>query len=432
MTGTRTLWKALKLCKSRFGPSSLISINFAAAKGAAYIAPLYIAASVRPRFYEAFEWSLATALPVMTLLIGTPLQILARQRLVRNEDGHEIWLLLAVVCGGCTMLGAVALLLWQGISALAVAVGGTVAMQMILAEWSRSGPPSLATAWLDGLPLLLCATIIGCLALAGSAPAERTVAAFLIAVSAGSGLVAGIKLQKKSLGTLLQKLRQNFNAGWQMAAAALFGVWLGVSGRVLVGLVCETDLAAYALAFRLAGVALIVHQIGLALFYRRIFTARTRSADRLLSLLYVGGWLFAGLAALTGPAIVRAVGMDATGAGAEVVLDRILPIVALQTGFWVGYALLQARLYRLGLAKALLPWAVGIAALSGTAVVLLAAAGVGVVGVAWLLAGQSAACFLLALVLLARSGLPHVRMGWTGAAGGFVLATIALLRTSAL
>ncbi|MEG3085057.1 hypothetical protein U1707_15500 [Sphingomonas sp. PB2P12] len=391
-----------------------------------------IAALVQPHLYETIEWSLATALPIMTVLIGTPLQALARQRLVRNEDGHEIWLLLFLACAGCATIGAVALLLSLEIFALVVAIGGAVAIQMILAEWSRSGPPSLATAWLDGLPLLLSATIVGCLALAGSAPAEKPVAASLIVVSAGSGVAAAIKLRNEALGTLASKLRQSFNAGRQMAAAALFGVWLGVSGRVLVGLVCEAHLATYALAFRLAGVALIVHQIGLTLFYRRIFTARTRSADRLLSPLLAGGWLLAGLVALIGPAIARAASMDVSGAKAGVVLDQILPIVALQTGFWVGYALLQARVYRLGLAKALLPWAVGIAALFGTAIVLFAAAGVGVVGLSWLLAGQSAACFLLALMLLARSGLPHVRTGWTGAAGGIALTAIALLRMSAL
>jgi hypothetical protein len=228
---------------------------------------------------------------------------------------------------------------------------------------------------------------------------------------------------------LLARLADAARIGLPMVITGVFAVWLGVGGRILVGLFNPGQLAVYGLAFRIAGFALGVHQLATTALFARLYRARTAWADRTFACFLIPiALLLAGISML-GDRVIGAIGFEALRPVDEPVFASLLPVVALQTFYWIGYAMLQVRVNRSKLAgKSVLPTFV--LTVGGVAVICAVGQLVSdsVVLISWLVAAHSAAYFFLSWFILARRGLPHRRIGWVGIAAGLFLVLIALVQ----
>ena len=93
-------------------------------------------------------------------------------------------------------------------------------------------------------------------------------------------------------------LRKRFQRALDLAlpllASGCVTLWLAASGRILIGhFLTERELAIYAFDMRVAGAAVVVHQLVLMVWFARLYRMRTRQFDRFASLYLAGTALIA-------------------------------------------------------------------------------------------------------------------------------------------
>ncbi len=405
--------------------------NFGVAKVLIYAVPLIIAAWAPAEVYGAIEFGWAFALIAASALTGAALSGVNQRYLVRGERqvSDELALYVALPC-------LITILAWAASGAaglsnewqLAIASLGVAIIHNTVATLYRMKGARILTSWADGTATLFAGAIVATILLLGTALSTTSVTQAYLLTSGIAGIIALFIFMRKRQSGIGSRIALSFTIGAPMLAGGMLAMWLGVGGRMMIGMLSPEHLAAYSVTFRFAGLALGIHQLAVTALFARIYSARTRAADRILwpFLLGVGG-LNAAIALVAAP-LAGHFQIAALDGGGVAVLDRIIPIVCLQVFFWIAFAMLQMRINRAGLAKrALIPllWVT----VPGTALIYGAARlfSLGIIGLCWAIALQAAAYFAAEYWVLARARLPHVRVGMAALASGAVLTLIGVI-----
>jgi O-antigen/teichoic acid export membrane protein len=406
--------------------------NFGIAKLAVFVMPLALAAFASPRLYSGVELALAIGLQSCAVLLGAPLAGVTQLYLVRGDRQVGDVLPLITFIAALVLLAAT-ILLWLAaaniIAVLAAAAISAVVLQNTAATWFRLRGERNRTAWADGASLLIAGIVV-----LGAAMIDGPDSLGLAAIGfAGTTalLMTGSAywLLRHRVPGLRERLQRTSRVGLPMMVAGIFAIWLGVGGRILVGLTSASDLAAYSLAFRISGLALGIHQLAATTAFLTLYAARTRRSDQVMSYFLLGVLAVLVIVAVAGPFLVDFVRFSALS-GRDLQIYRLLvPLTSFQTFFWIGFALLQFRINRSGSARsAIMP--IVLITIGGIGVILLIARFVShdIRVVTTLIALHAAAYFATFWVLLAKRKLPHRRVGATGLAGGLILGAIAAVR----
>lgn len=404
-------------------------LSFGLGKVAIYCVPLAVAAIASPKIYGSVEVAYAATLLVATALISAPLHGLSHRYLVFRKTQVQDQAALLILGANLVGLTAFAVALRVGIGEerlLILAVSGITSAQIVLSFLMRIKNRSAILAWTDGLVLLLGAAIVGFAHLAlGGATLPILIGGYVAASLLAIAASLYVLLRDRALH-LRQRLVENAHQGLWMAVAAMFGAWIAVSGRIVVGFTAPDDLPAFGVAFRIAGLAVGVQQLVQTALWSRIYTARTRVADRLLAVSVAATAAIVALISLFGGLIISNVRFEALDRDAVLLSQQLLAPVSLQILFWMAQVMLQSRVNRLGATRAaLLPLA--IVSVIGLLCILAAyAAHSPTILIVWLLAAYSAVYFCTTWTVLARRGFPHVLVLRTAVIAGVSLALLSL------
>lgn len=409
----------------------LFLANFTVSKAAVYLAPLLVAALASAQLYGGIELGLAIGLQACAVLLGAPLSGITQVYLI-GGDRRVADLLLFLTFISALALSLLTGLLWvAGADALAVLVVSMISvtvLQSTASTWLRMRGERNRTAWIDGASFLIAGTVvIGVVLLAGN---DRTgLAALVFALVTGLlTLVSGAMLLRHRAPDLLARLGRVSRIGLPMMVAGIFAAWLGVGGRILVGIASPADLAVYSLAFRISGLALGLHQLATTAAFPSLYATRTRQADQLLGLFMAGVLAVSAILAIAGPLVIDVFSFSALHEQDKETFRALVPLTSFQTYFWIGYALLQLRINRSGASKA-----------SIVPILLVTAGGIGAILlvaffisndirlICGLIALHSVAYFATAWLILAKRRLPHRKIAMLGLAGGAVLGAIVVL-----
>jgi hypothetical protein len=413
--------------------SSLFLASFASARILVYVIPLTIAAMVPGSLYGAIEVALSISLLVASFTIAIPLAGANQQFLIARRKGMgHLFTMLAIVSAFLSLI----------VSWIFYIAGAQLQVQLItcaigvgmfhslFATWFRMHGMRIATAWSDGTATFIIGLIILSLVITDLPLTILSVAmgyTLLVTLLLAGTLLARMRVEKTDLRSLLLESCQ---IGLPMVAVGSMSIWLGIGGRIIVGIISFKDVAAYSLAFRVAGLALGVHQLAVTALFARLYRSPTRWADRVFSWFLLAATLVLAGLMLLGPTIMGWFEMNALERGGMEIFRRILPANCIQTLFWIGYAMLQMRINRYHLSsRAILPTAavlaIGLAIIFGYGLLVSDDA----VVVSWMVAAHSAALFAVNWLLLARARLPHRRLGLTMIAGTVILVFVTVITT---
>ena len=421
------------LADPRLRKSLVFLPNFALAKLSIYLAPLAIAAFARPDLYGAIEFAQSIGLLSVGIIVSAPLNGATQRYLVgRREPFGD------VVAGTTGLATCICLMLtiagWAfGMDDLYLLVLASLATAVVHNNASmvfRTLGYRNISAWGDGVAMLIAGVIVAALiATRGSADIRHvTIAYTLFTIVALLGAMALFaRLRRPGLRA---RWIDACRIGLPMALVGTMAIWLGVGGRITIGLLNTAALPAFGMAFRVAGLVLGLQQLAVTAFFVRLYSARTREADRLLGLLYVAIAATSVGIAILGRYLPDVVRINALQGHAVDDYRRTLPIVVIQVFYWIGYAVLQARVNRSRLAGPSIAPTV-VVTVAGIAVTFAVGMFVSndLVLLCWLIAAHAAALFAVNVMVLARRGLPHARVAWIGTVGGVVL-TLTAIATS--
>ncbi len=410
--------------------SAIFFGNFFIAKLCIYFAPLLIAAIAPGPIYGAIELAQSFGLLLSSFIIGAPLAGLTQNYLVRG-DRHIIDQLAAIAALFCGLSLVLSIGIWSaGFAAqtqLIIAAFASIVIHNVAGTWFRNRAARNLTAWVDGTAgLLAVAAVLVSIILFGVVN-FRIVTHVYIAIAAFATIAATLLLIKTATQGLWARLLESTRIGIPMIVVGTMATWLGVGGRLTVGALANENIAAYGVAFRVAGLALGVHQLAVTGLFAMLYRARTKEADSIMAMFFTAVAILLIFISFSGSLVVYYFDLAALDANGRNVFVRILPITCLQTFFWIGYALLQMRVNRTGLAaKSIIPTAIimfgGIGIIFGAGYF----AHITIETLCWLIALHASAFFFLSVYMLsAKRRLPHVLMMRTGIIGGIALSVAA-------
>jgi hypothetical protein len=405
--------------------------NFGLAKLVTYAVPLVIASVAPSNIYGAIELGWAFSLLVAAIIIGTPLAGI-NHRFIIDKDSAVLDELALITASGAL----VALILWCAGNALGLRVewlvafaslGVAVLHNVVSALFRMRGDRNL-TAWFDGTATISAGLIILVLWLVSSrlevVGLSRAYALAVVVIGV-AGAVSFFGLRKPGIA---RRIKRSGAIGLPMLAGGILAMWLGIGGRMIIGFIDPALVATYSVMFRVAGVALGIHQLAVTAIFARVYGARTREADRLLFPFLAGVTVLMAIISAATPPLIHLAAFEALAGEGEDDFRRALPIVGIQVYYWIAFAMLQMRINRSGLAsRAFAPTL--LVALGGTALIVGAAKlfDLGLTGLCWGLALHSAAFYAVEWIVLARARLPHIRLGWCSLVGGSGLTIIAII-----
>jgi hypothetical protein len=412
--------------------SGIFLVNFFVAKISVYLAPLAIAAIVSGPVYGAIELAQSYGLLISSILVGAPLAGITQNYLIRGR-GNVIDELSALSGTFCvfTVLGfflGYAAGLNSGILLIIAAFASTV-IHNVAATWFRMRAARNISAWVDGTALLLAVGVVA-LAIVFNGKAELwpvTIGYLLLAAIAA--VLSAVLFFKTVKPGWIGRLWEATQIGIPMVVVGTMATWLGVGGRMTIGVLEPQYVAAYGVAFRVAGLALGFHQLAVTGLFAKLYRARTRESDAIISFFLTGVCIILVGIAFSGQLIVDYFDFEALDEKGDMMFVRLLPITCLQTFFWIAYAMTQLRVNRSRLAgKSVIPTAVvmgvGIAIIFGASFFLH----VGIEVLCWLIAAHAAAFFCVNVVMLGHVGrLPHNRIMIVAIIGGIILTLIPLI-----
>ncbi len=433
------LWQALlhaaAQARGRLGAvasrkAAVFLANFAFARTVAYLLPLSIAAVAAPEVYGASELAQSIGLIATSLAVNAPLSGVTQGYLVRGEKRFLDVTALTLLGGVAASLvvAALAALLSNDMVVLVVACSlATAVVHNVLSTVFRTLSLRNVTAWSDGFAALATGTVVAAMMALGSTTSLLGLAIGYLVIAVAALVGSAVWLGRTRQPELWARFATAWKLGAPMVAVATMAIWLGVGGRILIGLFNASALPAFGVAFRVSGLALVVHQLLVTGLFAYLYSSRTRQADRIFAPALAMVTLVLVILVIFGRSLPDWVPMEALQGAAIEEYRAILPIVALQVFYWIGYAMLQMRVNRSGLAgRAIVPTLavtlVGIAIVAGTAISFTNDSRV----LCWLISGQAAAYFAVNALVLARRGLPHSRVNWTASGGGAVLLAIAI------
>lgn len=409
-----SVWIRLKVPPGVWKRHVYFLANFGVAKIAIYIIPFVVASLVSADVYGAIELSQSIGLISATLLIGAPLAGANQLYLVRNHRNVSD-LMAFLVCGGCFFAPAAWLVArWLGLSlsdqVVALAFGAAVIHVSNSSTFRMLGKRNL-TAWADGTAMLLAGIVVlGGIALAGHATlVELGIGYFLVAMLGCLG--CGLFTYRLRADNFIERLWQVSKVGFPMVTLSLLAMWLSAGGRIVVGIFSPHALSPFALAFRVSGIVLGIHQLMVTALYARVYRARTREADGLMWPFLVVAMVLLLIVSVFGrwfPSIVHLRSLQGSDVG---VFRRMLPLACIQTFCWIAYAFLQLRINRSGLSgRAFWPTAVislaGVAIIFGTGTFFTHNALV----LSWLVSLHAVAYMLANIYVLHKYKLPHPKI----------------------
>ncbi|MCB2078726.1 MAG: hypothetical protein KDE55_13640 [Novosphingobium sp.] len=407
--------------------------NFAAAKASIYFIPIAIAAFASAQIYGAIELSQSVGLLIAAIIVGAPLAGITQLHLVRNRHDvvDQIW---TVNAAGCALSLIATVLAWT--------LGARLDMILVCAAFGAAATHNCAsssgrmfgkrnlTAWADGTAMIVAAVAVAITILITGEQSLSALILVYVGLTVISLLASLTAIFVKLQPGLASRLTEAFRIGMPMVLFGIVSMWLGVGGRITVGFLVPGDLAAYGVAFRIAGLTLGIHQLLQTALFAKVYKARTRQADRLTAPFLAGVCVLALAVSLAGGFVVGQFRLASLTGDGMATFRSILPIVSIQVFFWIATAMLQVRINRSRLSqRAILP--ILIVTLTGAAAMVLAVklGLVGIVGLSWLIALHAATYFATSWTLLVRKGLVHRWIGTVGAAGGGLLALAAVLHT---
>ena len=403
--------------------------NFALAKAVIYLLPLGIAALAPASVYGGVELAQSVGLLVAALSVGVPMSGMTQAYLIHGERrvADQIALVLLAGCATSLLLALAAYALgFDPLTFVIVASLGAAVLHYVGAAAFRMLSRRDITAWADGTAMLISGAIVLVLLVFPELLTLWGLAIGYLAVAVVATLAALVWLVRAREAELMERLATCLKVGLPMTIVSALAIWLGVGGRIVVGVFNAEALAAYGVAFRVAGLTLGIHQLAITAMFARLYAARTRDADKMFTAFFVAVALLSAVVAIAGRELPNFVEISALDAAGVASFRSILPLAALQTFYWIGYAMTQMRINRSRLAQraikpTIIVTAAGIAVIVGIATLVSA----DVVLLSWLIALHSAAYFFANSYVLAKRGLPHRRIMRTGIIGGALLALIA-------
>ncbi|WP_225767374.1 hypothetical protein [Inquilinus sp. Marseille-Q2685] len=395
------------------GRAALFLFAFALGKGSAFFGPLLLSQVMSIQDYGTAELGLSIGvIGAQILSLGIPGAI-PQLVLIRKDDRVLDLLFFVVASIGLIGLGAAAIA-WAASGPLLPAFAG-VAMagagaQVAASVYYRAMGRRFGILVADNLALYVF-LIVGALAFA----ALRQVP--LWAVILGCGAVS-LGLTLFALAGLVRTIRPRFFAahadarrmGFFMMVNSLVYFAIVNSSRVLVGFFLTVEaVSVYAVCFRISAAIFLVHQLIVTAFFKALYEASAEWFDR----------FYLALLALTmaGAAMILA-GFELFGA--ELLpgwrahlpeMSRLLPIVCMQTIWWVSLAHVELRVNRALISKQATMWLLGCAGLMVAALALLKALALLTLSTAALVfAGTLLLALHIQLKLLERNGVALPRM----------------------
>jgi hypothetical protein len=302
--------------------------NFTLAKAAIYLIPLGIAAVAPGETYGAIELAQSIGLLAVALTIGAPLSGFTQQYLVRKDRSGGAAIALASFAGCLSGLAAflVAVLLGAapgGAARARLAGGGSdpqshqhLLPHLQLAQFHRLGRRvrdahrrrggGRARAGRRGLGRKRRARL--CLGRAARLPRHR-----LVAVARGPDAA------RRAAGDAHAR-RPADDRGRGAGDMA------GRGGRIVVGFLNASALPEFGVAFRVAGLALGIHQLLTTALFARVYAARTRQADKVLAWFFLAVALLLIAIAVVGRWLPDFVTFSALDAGSAQAYRTILPL----------------------------------------------------------------------------------------------------------
>ena len=211
---------------------------------------------------------------------------------------------------------------------------------------------------------------------------------------------------------LRKRFQRTLKLALPLLASGCVTLWLAASGRILVGhFLTERELAIYAFDMRVAGAAVVIHQLVFMVWFAQLYKMRTRQFDRFASLYLAGTALIALMITALFPLLLGLFHWNAIDHADYSRAAAVMPAIGLQVFLMNFTAALELRINRLRLARqsasANLIVAFAIVLALGLAAQMQAlsfAVSVWLVTLQWLLVA------LYQLFLLAHRRLPMPRM----------------------
>lgn len=379
--------------------------SFAVSKLAVYAAPIALAAIAPAPIYGAFELALAIAVFLATMLVSAPVHGLSHDYLLgeQKEPVGEVGTLIVLSCLVCIGLTAGGLLL--GISdywLLGLSMIGVAGAQITLSFAMRSiAVAHLFQPWIDGLALFFGFLIIGLLSLrAGVLDVPFIVGVFLTLTAAFGGILA-LRIAHRLRASAAGLVRAG-TSGLGMAAYALLGTWVAVSGRLLFGVLFPEDVAAYGVAFRVSGLTMLVPSLIVIGLWKYFYACQPSDADRLIAGSALAIAILAAVVLLAGSWFIELATLHALDPAAREMCMALLPIVTIQCYFWGVHSLLQPLVNRSHAAKPLMMPLAALGIFGILAAYLARSWSYGAITLAWLVALLCAAHLVVTLAVLRR------------------------------
>lgn len=404
--------------------------NFGLAKVAIYLAPLAIASFASAEIYGLVEFGQALTLLIAALVVGAPLSGITQQYIVDGDKRaiHAVRLTLILGCGAALVATGVTWLagLPEVVPFVAAAFGISV-IHNCLSTVGRTLGARNFTAWADGTAVLLALVAVTVLMLGRWEETAANLTVVFAAINLLAILGAALRVPEGGWRAMWAILRSAHGVGLPMVMFGIVSMWVGVGGRISVGFLAPSFLAAYGVAFRIAGLTLGIHQLLQTAFFARLYGGHVDDTDRLTApFLAMVGVASVGLALLAGP-VVALLGLNALEPSAVPAFRAILPATCLHVFVWIATAGLQVKVNSSGLSgRAIKP----IAAITVIGAGLIFGLGhfldIGIVAISWLLAVHAACYFVAAWLLLDRAGHRFVRVGTVFCTGVALLGVVGI------
>ncbi|MGK9164798.1 hypothetical protein KXR53_00790 [Inquilinus limosus] len=393
--------------------AALFLLAFALGKGSAFFGPLLLSQIMSIQDYGTAELGLSIGvIGAQILSFGIPGAI-PQLVLIRKDDRVLDLLFFVVASIGVIGLAGAAIAYAVSGPLLHVFAGITIATagaQVAASVYYRAMGRRFGILVADNLALYVF-LIVGALVFA----ALRQVPLWPVIIGCGG---AALGFTVFALFGLARTIRPRFLAayadarrmGFFMMVNSLVNFAIVNSSRILVGWFLSVEaVSVYSVCFRISAAIFLVHQLIVTAFFKTLYEASVEWFDR----------FYLGLLALTmtGAAVILA-GFELFGdrllpgwSAHLPEMSRLLPIVCMQTIWWVSLAHVELRVNRALISHQATTWLVGCAGLMVATLALLRALDLLTLSVAALVfAGTLFLVLHIQLTLLRRNGVALPRM----------------------
>lgn len=351
--GPDTMAMARKALQAYGGRGALFLTNFFISKVIGYLGPLVLAAVLTSESYGALEFALSLATLIANFMVFGVANALPQLVLLRNPAPvKDILSLLTGLAGVVTLViaGICTFVLQNEVAGLACLITVMTTIQYSASAYAKTHSLRNVATWVDNLSLV-SSVILGCALAALGFGHTPGLGALLIAFSllatgfvAASFWIAHQEWKENAWPRLMRAMK----LGAPLIIMTIASAWVAAAaGRTLVGFTLPlTDVALFALCFRIASLALIVHYVISTAFYAPFYSMPARAFEHIIPYYIAGVGMLSGAFAIGAPLLLpylpsNAVHPDNLGIGVH-----ILPVLSLNTFAITVQAALESRVAR--------------------------------------------------------------------------------------